>query len=253
MQGPLPAGRSPICVPRIFRRSTKCSARKCAASSSPRSSRRRWPGKSRGTYRARCCAAWASLGFLGIRYPARYGGSEMDTLATRRARRRARPLDVYRRRHHGPRCTPTWPRCTVFKSGTRSAEGHMDAAHHRRRGHHRGRGDRAGCRLRREGHPHFRAARRRQLRAQRHQDVHHQRRLRRSLLRRRQDRPAHVRSQPLGDHVPGREGHAGLQGQPRARQARLALLRHGGARFRRTAAFPPRTCSARKAAASMRS
>ena len=60
----------------------RCCARRCAASSRPRSSRTRSPGRSKATCRARCCAAWASLGFFGIRYPARYGGSEMDALAT---------------------------------------------------------------------------------------------------------------------------------------------------------------------------
>ena len=40
------------------------------------------------------------LGFFGIRYPAEYGGSEMDTLAIDRLRRGARPLDLWRRRDH---------------------------------------------------------------------------------------------------------------------------------------------------------
>ena len=119
----------------------------------------------------------------------------------RRARRRARPFDVYRRLLHGPR-SHRHGLGACLQVRERSAEGQMDAAHHFRRGHHCGRGDRAGCRLRCEGHPHFRAARRRQLRDRRHQNVHHQRRLRRSLLRRRQDRPGRS-AEPLGDHVPG--------------------------------------------------
>ena len=76
----------------------------------------------------------------------------------------------------------------VFHAGTRSAAGALDAGHHRRRGDHRGRHHRAGCRLRREGHPHHARRRDGGLRPQRHEALHHQRRPRRSLLRRRQDR-----------------------------------------------------------------
>ena len=47
----------------ISRKSTRCCARKCAASSKPRSSRTRSPGKSRASCRAKCCAAWAAWAF----------------------------------------------------------------------------------------------------------------------------------------------------------------------------------------------
>ena len=49
------------------------------------------------------------------------------------------------------------------------------------------------------------------------------------------------------------KGTPGFTRQPRARQARLALLRHRRACRSRIAASRPRTCSARKAAASTRS
>ena len=51
-------------------------------------------------------------------------------------------------------------------------------------------------------------------------------------------------------HVHGGEGNAGLACGPRARQARLALVRHRRACVSRTAASRRRICSARKAAAS---
>ena len=46
--------------------------------------------------------------------------------------------------------------------------------------------------------------------------------------------------------VPRREGHAGLPRRPRARQARLALVRHGRARLRGLPRSRPRTSSARR-------
>ena len=130
------------------------------------------------------------LGFFGIRYPAEYGGSEMDTLGNRRARRGARPLDLRRRRHHGAgphrhglgarRSTAAreaqrarWmPGIIAGEVITAVAMTEPDAG-----------SDVKGIRT-------TRAARRRRLRPQRHEDVHHQRRPRRSLLRRRQDRRA---------------------------------------------------------------
>ena len=104
------------------------------------------------------------------------------TRSARRARRGARPLDV-----SGvslSRCSVHTDMASVpcLKSGIAAQKDSWMPRIISGRDDHRGRGDRAGCRLRREGHPHHRAARRRQLRAQRHQDVHHQRRLRRSLL-----------------------------------------------------------------------
>ena len=50
------------------------------------------------------------LGFFGIRYPARYGGAEMDTLARSYWRKSSvdRPSRAWRSRCWS---IPTWPRC----------------------------------------------------------------------------------------------------------------------------------------------
>ena len=64
--------------------------------------------------------------------------------------------------------------------------------------------------------------RRRRVGPQRHQDVHHQRRARRPVLRRRQDRRGPARDVD----VHRREGNARLSRRPRAREDRLALVRH---------------------------
>ena len=69
------------------------------------------------------------------------------------------------------------------------------------------------------------------LGAERHQDVHHQRRPRRCLLRRRQDRCAGPQPPDLDVHR--REGNAGLLGLAAAEEAWLAEQRHGGAALRR--------------------
>ena len=188
------------------------------------------------------------LGFLGIRYPAEYGGSEMDTLGSI-----VLAEELGRSTFAAPRspswCTPTWPRCTWRTQARR-----------RRR--------RAGCRRSSpgraitavavtepdagsdvKGHPHHRAPRRRRLRAQRLQDVHHQRRPRRPLFRRRQDR---ARRAPLA-------GDLDVHGRERARPAFASAARStstAGAppippsSCSRIAAFRRKTCSARKAAAS---
>ena len=70
----------------------------------------------------------------------------------------------------------------------RGAEGEVPGPGDRRRADHGRRHHRARRRLRRDGHPHHGATRGRRMGAQRHQDVHHQRRARRPVLRRRQDR-----------------------------------------------------------------
>ena len=205
-------------------------------------------GRSRASCRARCCAAWASSASSA-------SAIRPNTAAPRwtRSARSCSPRSSAARPSAASRsrcwCIPTWPRCTS-----------PTPARRRRR--------RAGCRrssparaisavavtepdagsdvkgirttARRDGDA---------LRAQRRQDVHHQRRARRPLLRRRQDRAGRA-ALAVGLDVPGREGHAGLLASPRARQARLALVRHRRACRSRIAACRPRTCSARKAAAS---
>ena len=148
-----------------------------------------------------------SLGFLGIRYPARYGGSEMDTLASvvlaEELGRSTFTGVSYTVLDHTDMASvhlfnsgseaqkDKWmPRIISGEVITAVAVTEPDAG-----------SDVKGIRT-------F-AARRRQLRDRRHQNVHHQRRLRRSLLRGRQDRPGRP-AEPLNDDVPGGEGHAGL-------------------------------------------
>ena len=115
---------------------------------------------------------------------------------------------------------------------------------------HRGRDHRAGRGLGRRRHPHDGDAlgRRQRVDPERHQALHHQRRPRRPLLRRRQDRLGPARDVD----VRGREGDAGLHGRAQPRQERLALVGHRRAGLRRLPHPGRRTCSARRTAASIR-
>ena len=230
-------------------KSTSCCARRCAASSRPRSSRTAQAWEEQGFVPREVLRRMGELGFLGIRYPAEYGGSRDGHARLRRAGRGTRPLDLRRRRDH---------RAGAYRHGL-GAHGERAARRRRRRAgcrdiiagrdDHRRRRHRAGRRLRREGHPHHRAPRRRRLRPQRRQDVHHQRRARRPLLRRRQDRAP----------TRGPRRRSRCSSSRRARPASASAARStstAGARptppssCSRIAASRPRTCSARKAAAS---
>ena len=187
----------------------------------------------RALRRARGRAARAGLGRR--RHDAARGAEEA------RRRRPARP-DVRRASTAAPRPTrsPTWcspRRCRSRPSAAssspcwstptwRARTCTTPAARRRRRatcpasrpgrtitavGDHRAR-----RRLRRRRHPHHGEAlgRRQRVDPERHQALHHQRRPRRPLLRRRQDRRGPARDVD----VHRREGHAGLHGRPRARQ-----------------------------------
>ena len=188
------------------------------------------------------------LGFLGIRYPAEYGGSRDGHARLGRARRGAWPLHLRRRRHHRAGAH----RHGLGAHGERrlaGAEGALDAGDHRRPRNHRRRRDRAGRRLRREGHPHHGAPRRRPLRAQRRQDVHHQRRACRHLFRRREDVAGRAALAADLD-VHGRERHAGLLASAARSTSTAGAPPTPRSSRSRTAAFRRKTCSARKAAAS---
>ena len=148
------------------------------------------------------------------------GAGRLRTRCARlgRAGRGGRPLDPWRLCHHRAgayRHGEPASRALRHQAPAREVPAGGDGGrdHHRRRGH----GARRG--LRRGRHPHARGARRQRLRAERHQDVHHQRRVRRSLLHRRAHR-SRGQGQPGHHHVHRREGHARLQGRPRARQDR---------------------------------
>ncbi len=204
-------------------------------------------GRRRASSRARCCAGMGELGFFGIRYPAEYGGSEMDTLGDRRAGGGTGPLDLLRRRHHraGPYRHGLGPHRQCRQPRRRRTR--YMPRHHRRREDRRGRRHRARCRLGREGHPHHGAARGRSLRPQRRKDVHHQRRPCRSLLRRRQDRSRRRRpSQSVSIFLVEK----GTPGFPRSRARSTSTA---GApptppsSSSSIAACRPRTCSGRRA------
>ena len=106
----------------------------------------------------------------------------------------------------------------------RRAEAALAARHRLRRADHRGRDDRAGRRLGPGRHPHQRQARRRPLRRQRQQDVHHQRHQRRPRDHRRAHRrPDRHQGMSLLDP---RARHARLRARAQPRQARPALPGH---------------------------
>ena len=107
--------------------------------------------------------------------------------------------------------------------------------------------DRARCGLRRVGHAHDAPSAGRQVRHQRFEDVHHQRRLRGLVHGLRQDRP---RGRP--------PRHLGVRGPSRRRRRRWTSTRTRWASARRiprpsrstTSRFRRRTCSARRTTAS---
>ena len=113
---------------------------------------------------------------------------------------------------------------------------------------------RAGRRLRRRRHPHHGDPRRRRIRDQRLQDLHHQRPARRLHRPRRQDRPrgAPRRDHPLRRRPARRERREGprLQRLRRAGEDGDARLRHRRARLRRRPRPGRARCSARTARAS---
>ena len=97
---------------------------------------------------------------------------------------------------------------------------------------------------------HHRGPRRRRLRRQRRQDLHHLRR----AGRLRRDRGAHRRPRRRGGFAAGgRQGHARIRGQPQAGQDGLALLGHRRAVLRRRRGCRRPIWSARRTPASRRS
>ena len=102
------------------------------------------------------------LGFLGIRYPAEYGGCAMDTLGSV-----VLAEELGRSTFGGVAITvlvhTDMASVHIVNARLAGAEGALDAGHRRGPSDPRGRRDRAGRRLRREGHPHHGAARRRRI------------------------------------------------------------------------------------------
>ena len=152
-----------------------------------RSSRMPPPGKSRAACRARCCAAWAGLGLLGLMYAERVRRRRRRRAHQPGVRRGAVAVDLRRLHRHGAGAH-RHGRPHLHHAGTPEQLARYLPRVISGRADHRGRHHRARRGVGRRGHPHPRAARRRRLGAQRHQDVHHQRRARRPVLRRGQDR-----------------------------------------------------------------
>ncbi len=164
------------------------------------------------------------LGFLSLRVPEALGGSGLDARASV-----VLAEEVGRSTHggfaitvlvHTDMASPHLLRFGNQRQLEKYLPGIMAGSTITRRRRHR-----AGRRLRRGRHPHPGGARRRQLGAERRQDVHHQRRPWRSLFHCRPHRPR-SQGQSRHHHVHRREGHARLQGRPRPRQDRLALFRY---------------------------
>ena len=187
-------------------------------------------------------------GFLGMAAPEEYGGGGVAGLpvqrrdrggdpARRRERRRAR-MDAAQR--HLPAVLPDHVH--------RRAEGALDPRHLLGRAHHCDRDDRAGHRLGPRGHEHDRDPRRRPLRRERFEDVHHERHQRGPRRHRGEDRP----DAAARGHEPDR---------PRARHGRASSAAATSTRSACTPRTPPscssttspsrsRTCWARRDRAS---
>jgi acyl-CoA dehydrogenase len=99
-----------------------------------------------------------ALGFFGIRYPSEYGGSEMDTLATV-----VLAEELGRSTFSGAAITALvhtdMASVHIFNGGSPAQRDRFMPGYHRRRKDRRRRRHRARCRLRREGYPHHGAAR----------------------------------------------------------------------------------------------
>ncbi len=152
-------------------------------------------------------------------------------------RRRARPDPPQR---HLPALLPV--------AGDRGAEGALAAGHRLGRADHRHRHDRARHRLGPGRHDHHRDPRRRPLRRQRVEDLHHQRHQRRPRHHRGEDRPDPA---PQG-HEPGRAraGHGRLRAGPEPGEDRPPQPGHRRAGLLRRVRCRSPTCSGRRARAS---
>ena len=115
----------------------------------------------------------ADLGFLGLSFPEEYGGQGGDYPSTRSCRR-PELLRLRRRSTWASRSTPTWPPADP-PARDRGAEAALLCPLDHRRSDRLPRHHRAGRGLGRGRDPHDGAARRRRVRDQRLEDVHHQR------------------------------------------------------------------------------
>ena len=130
----------------------------------------------------------------------------------------------------------------IYRNGKRGAAPEIPARPVQRREDRRARPDRAGRRLRRARlDAHDRAARRRPLRAERQQDLHHQRR-RSPTCCSSMPRPTRRKGRARHFGLHRREGFSGLQGRAEAREDGLSRQPDRRSWCSRTAACRPRTC-----------
>ena len=228
--------RVPAVRPRVTRptpssrRSTRSCGRPCAASSTPRCARTWTNGSGPGRFPDSLFRRCGELGFLGLHYPARFGGSDGDLAAglvfveeLARCGAGAIPMAISVQSAHGhARARPLRHR--------RPARPLARARDHRREDRrHRDHRARRGLRRRRD--PDARRPRRRRLAHQRPQDVHHQRRARATSSR------SSSKTDPDGGH----------RGDLAVHRRHVAARRFGVARSSRSSACtrptPPRSRS----------
>ena len=184
-------------------------------------------------------------GFLGMAIPEEYGGGGVDDFRynlvigeeIQAAGVGGAGLGITL---HNDICLPYFLRYCTDEQTRALAAGHRVG-----RADHRHRHDRAGHRLGPRVDVDHRDPRRRPLRRQRLEDVHHQRHQRRPRHHRGEDRPepapqGHVAARP-------RAGHGRLRARPQPRQDRPALPGHRRAVLHRRRACPSTTCSATRA------
>ena len=162
------------------------------------------------------------LGLLGITVEEEYGGAGLGYLAHVVAMEeisRASASVGLSYGAHSNLCVNQ-----IRRNGTRAAEAEISAEADRRRARRRAGDERAECRLGRRLHARPGGPARRSVRAERHQDVDHQRPRGRRSRRLRQDRSRRRRARH--HRVPDREGLQGLRHRSEARQARHARLQH---------------------------
>ena len=190
----------------------------------------------------------AELGFLGLKFPEELRRPGRHPPARRDLGRGAGPLRRLRRRRRRAQRPRLDRDAADLQLRHRGAEAALAGAGDRRREDRRARDHRARRRLRRRRHHHHRQAGRRRLRRQRLQDLHHQRRPRRlPRLRLQDDR-----------------GRAATAASPSSSSSARCPATRWRRSWRRSAGTPPtpasspsptsrcrpRTCSARRTAAS---
>jgi hypothetical protein len=147
--------------------------------------------ENRASPRAKCLRKMGDAGLLGLMYSTEYGGAEADALTNLVFAEALSQVDLRRLHHHRARAHRHGePAPASRRARRRSSQKYMPGVI-RRTHDHRGRHHRAGAGSDVAGIRTTRTARRRSVGAERHEDVHHERRARGPVLHRcRRDRPA---------------------------------------------------------------